>query len=403
MSLVTLVALQIGPWAAWLIPCLAITLGLAAGVLAVRALRERARRADTTARTRLSPTDEGRRVRLAGRLIAAGDGVPSFVDGRPVAVSIARGQARPEERRAEALLVETPDGRFPLAGALELRGTRGRGAQVDGLGRCEVLEARIGETVLVEGFVGRVMQESLRDPAARLGLRSDRDGFFEPVRLHVRANDLRREAAVVAGVVLAACLLLVPLPSPLYEGPTGPDDAVMGWLSFHLYGTEREPTSLRELATVARLLSPARDAELASLETGRERRRRATGSALATVDSELGVLVMPALSPLPTRHLAQRVLRGGRAVDPEILATRIRLEQEAFETRERQALMFAKESSYRGFDEVGLAKRQGDEWIGRPPEPPGGYGRVTCGLSHMHARVERDDRAAYVQRQLAML
>ncbi len=399
MSQVTLVALQLGPWAAWVVPSLAIAVGLALGVLAVHIARARAKQLDEAAQTRLSPADEGRRVTITGRLVADGSGVPSLVDGRPVAVSVARGPVRSVERRGGSLALETPDGLYPLAGTLELQGAPARAADVDGLGPCDVIEARVGQTVLVDGFVGRVMQESLRDPAARLGLRSDRDGFFEPVRVRLRPSGRRREALVLGGVLLATVLLLVPLPSSLHDGPTTADDETLGPVAIRLYGTAREPTTLRRLASIARLLSPARDAERASLEESRARRRRTAG-AIAWLDDEPDEQAVPAA--LPTRSLATMARRRVQAIRPQVEQARAHAEREAEAARAAEELRRTKELSYRAFDPEGLVKREGEEWIGRPPEPPDGRVVYTvCGLSALHQRTELADRAAYVDRQLA--
>jgi len=400
MSLVTLVALQLGPWAAWVVPSLAAVLGLALGVLGVFILRARAKQLDAAAQTRLSPADEGRRVTITGRLVADGDGVPSLIDGRPVALSVARGPMRSEERRGTSLALQTPDGLYPLAGTLELQGESARAADVAGLGSCNVMEARVGQTVLVDGFVGRVMQESLRDPAARLGLRSDRDGFFEPVRVRLRPSARRREALVLGGVLLATVLLLVPLPSSLHDGPTTADDETLGPVAIRLYGTAREPTTLRRLASIVRLLSPVRDAERASLEESRARRRRTAG-AIAWLDDQPDEQAVPAA--LPARSLATLARRRVQAIRPQVEQARADAERLAEEARAAEALRRTKELSYRGFDPEGLLKHEGEAWAGRPPEPPDG--RVVyrvCGLSGHRRRAELADRAAYVERQLAL-
>lgn len=176
-------ALRAGPWAAHVVPSAAFALGVLAGLLAARAwVRRHPLRVATV--SAITSADEGRRLRVAGRL--------------------SRDRVEPSLH-----VLTTSSGAVPVAGELELEGVRWRDVTEGGVTRRE-LDAE----VVVDGYVGRVMQPALREQAGVLALRDRHAGFFEPIR--VRAIRPRARAIgltlLVAASGAAGIALLAPMP-----------------------------------------------------------------------------------------------------------------------------------------------------------------------------------------------
>jgi hypothetical protein len=247
-------------------------LGLLAGTLLLgggyfwwqQRLRKHGRDLAETARRRIPRGEEGRRVVLVGRLRVAGaESVASFVDGAPVAVSsLFRAEGRALSvvgtRRATGLSLETEDGLVPIHGTIHVERTVApRPISASGEARCG-LDVAAGELVMIEGVLGRVGQEGLREQGAVLGLSSESEDFGHvPIRMTALRLELPRALprAALAGALLGAVLLTpwpIGLPSSLIVQPDPlehPQLAEAGWRA----------------TVVVRLLSPSRGAMLARL------------------------------------------------------------------------------------------------------------------------------------------
>lgn len=193
-------AVRSGPWTAWVLPSIALTLGL---VIAWRVVREWTERHSTSAtHDTLTALDEGRRVRLRGRLA----------------------RERGEHDAAEGYVLRTATERVPVLGKLEL------GSSLD-------------VEVLVEGFVGRVMRPAIREQAGVLALRDHQDGrFFEPIR--VRRSAPSRSARALLGATMIGLTVLVA--------------TQLAW-PFLSHGVPVRASLANDVHTVARLASPTRE------------------------------------------------------------------------------------------------------------------------------------------------
>lgn len=161
------------------------------------------------ARRRIPRDEEGRRVVLVGRLRAAPEAqTRSFADGRPVAVSSlmqldGRIAAVLATRIAHQLVLETDDGEVPVLGSIHLERTRAATRPDDdelaflpeGIPVADtwVLDAEVGELVMVEGILGRITREGLREPSATLGIASASEDFgYVPIRMTALRLELPR-------------------------------------------------------------------------------------------------------------------------------------------------------------------------------------------------------------------
>lgn len=260
-------ALSLGPSGRFVLP----VLGLACGAVALgglhfwwhQRLRRHARDLAESARRRIPRGEEGRRVVLVGRVrVAASESVPSFVDGAPVAVSsLFRAEGRMltvlATRRATGLAIETADGLVPVHGTVHVERTITPRPLAGSDSRCG-LDVAAGELVMVEGLLGRVQREGLREPGALLGLSSDSDDFGHvPIRMTALRLELPRALwrATLVGALLGAVVLTpwpIGLPSRLVVQPdpmTHPQIAEAGWRA----------------TVLIRLLSPARAGTLMRL------------------------------------------------------------------------------------------------------------------------------------------
>jgi hypothetical protein len=252
-------------------------LGLALGALLLggghfwwhQRLRRHGRDLAESARRRIPRSEEGRRVVLVGRLRVAGsESVPSFVDGARVAVSsLFRAEGRAlavlDTRRATGLSLETEDGLVPIHGTVHVERTVAPRPLAGSDSRCG-LDVAAGELVMVEGLLGRVQREGLREQGALLGLSSESDDFGHvPIRMTALRLELPRALprAILAGALLGAVVLTpwpIGLPSRLVVQPdpmTHPQLAEAGWRATVLVRL-LAPT---RTATLERLRSPAGD------------------------------------------------------------------------------------------------------------------------------------------------
>ncbi len=272
-------ALALGPMGSWVLPSLGVLGGIAliGGGHAAwqQRLRRRAHDLAASARRRIPREEEGRRVVLVGRLRVAGsETVRSYVDGRPVAVSSLLRIEGPVTtvsgtRRATGLAVETEDGLVPIHGTIHVERTRAplRLAGTPDSARA-ALDVAAGELVMVEGMLGRVAQEGLREQGAVLGVSSETQDFGQlPIRMTALRLELPRALPRVAlAGALAGVLLLTPWPVAVPEAlviepdlsahPNAMVASRRAVLLFRLLGPTRS-TAVTQLAAATALPEPA--------------------------------------------------------------------------------------------------------------------------------------------------
>ncbi len=262
-------ALSLGPVGAWLLPVAGLALGLLAVgggyFVAAQRLRRRARDLLVRAKRHVPRGEEGKRVVLVGRLRVAGaDAVPSFADGRAVAVSsvsTSQGSVTSvvETRSAPTLALETTEGLVPIEGVIEVDRTRaGRRVRSEEprsyppeLARAlRVTDVCAGERVMVEGRLGRVAREGLREPGAVLGVSSETLRFGQvPVRitaLRIEAPRALVPMALAGAIGCALCLTPLSLDVSLWSLAGVRPDYDVSW----------------QLRAAARLLGPTRTSAL---------------------------------------------------------------------------------------------------------------------------------------------
>jgi len=173
-----------------------------AGGYVVRAQRvsRHARDLVEAARRRIPRDEEGRRVVLVGRLRAASDArTRSFADGRLVVVSSlmqhdGRIASVIATRIAHELVLATDDGEIPVLGSIHLERTRAAARPSDEelaslppgvpVEDTAVLDVELDELVMVEGLLGRIEREGLRESGAALGIVSSSEDFgYVPIRM----------------------------------------------------------------------------------------------------------------------------------------------------------------------------------------------------------------------------
>jgi len=169
-------------------------------VLRAQRVSRHARDLVEAARRRIPRDEEGRRVVLVGRLRAAPDArTRSFADGRPVAVSSllhvhGRVASVIATRISHGLLLATEDGEIPVLGSIHLERTRAPTRPSDEelaslppgvpVEDTAVLDAELDELVMIEGLLGRIEREGLRNAGAALGIVSSSEDFgYVPIRM----------------------------------------------------------------------------------------------------------------------------------------------------------------------------------------------------------------------------